>query len=386
MSRGSLLLLTAVIIIVIFIVAWWILVKKDETKSAEPRDRRLSTPATLTQLESLTDISTSPTTSTRSTSIQKRAPGDRCLTTAECPDSYFCFNGLVTRKPLTWDETIKTNCNEGMICLDHHLLRLTESGRFGIVAGWWALKDCRDICDSEVEGFVYVLTDEGILWVPTSSIADRPLKISSAMIGDSSILRIFIYRNYLTGLTQAGKLYRAFNLKRGHTVARWQWEEIEFLAGRDLSSEIITDISVSNDGLLSLTLKDNRRLVYLSKWLEDPLGASVRVTYSKYRTTSLHLRNERASLYLYEETLLFTVDRVLDACIDPEISSCLIVLKESGPKRYRLVNHGRDFYPEDVSSLSSFSVIEEPLIGEGKMLLTTSNDVWLVSNTTCIRM
>lgn len=322
------------------------------------------------------------------TDDEKKLPGELCLTSYECPKGYFCLLGLCCKAPTTFEEIIATAANDGMVCLDKHLLRLTSYDRFTVLPGWWSVKNVLDVCDSEVEGFVYVLTKDSIYWLPTDKPALHPVKISSTSVDDGGkLIRLFIYRNHLTALTDKGKLYRGFNFRHGHSQPNWNWEIIDFLAGRDLSSETIVSVAISEDGLISLTLADNRRLYYLNQWLEDPTEiVPTKLLYSAFRTTILHLEKGTASLYLYDETLLYTVEKVIDCCIDPNVPSSIIVTKETGPRRYRLVYGNIDFTPDDLKRLSNYSVIVEPLIGDGRMLLTTRRDIWMVANPACVRI
>lgn len=410
--------------------------------------------------------------------ICKKRSGDECITSAECPDQNFCFNNICTRKPVTWDECFKTTCNEGVICLDRHIMKLVNN-KFIMLSGWWSIGGCIDICDSSIQSYVYVLTDDGLYHLSIENINpnkirdEKPFSLPyinlnglvefvDKKIDDNTkndilsknprIIRIFIFRGAIHCLAENGKIYRGFSLREAreilkHQVLKWDWEQIQFLSGRDISEESIIDVAVYHDELITLTLSDydkiynkagdehsyqfktpTRRLtcktsqnngVYNSKWNEeiilsknyqskqsdshiislpwtsDPnLTRNDVIKYGPNHQVSLHIKNRTAILKHHNGDILYYIDRVHDAVIDPQNLSSLIVISSSGIKRYRLVKTLPDGTYSDYritldqieQDINEFSVINELIEGNGDTLLTTDNYVWLITKRQCIRI
>ena len=353
--------------------------------------------------------------------VCKKKRGDDCIGTSECQKDHICFLGTCTQKPLNWDECFSTACNEGLICIDHHIMILmSDYNKFILLPGWWIMKDCYDICDGPWQSSVYLLKEDGlylIFLVPPA----RDLSLTESnnkfilicppyiehLSNKSQISRIVIYKDAIHALAKNGYIYRGLSNKEMRKAIEnrpieWEWDRIEFINGRDISDEIISDIVVSQPGseaqTFALTLDDHRCLTYSNNfWTEEsfspdnlrtklPRSPSPR-TYDesiimppqlKYGTTrKQYITFEYDQAYYYNLEIdtkpLLLIEKVKDAIIDPSNSNCIIVIHTNGViKKY--IND------------NSEQITTHILKGQGEALKIASNFVWLITGTKCFHV
>ena len=364
--------------------------------------------------------------------VCKKKRGDDCIGSSECQKDNICFLGTCTPKPLEWDECFQTACNEGLICIDHHIMLLmSEYNKFILLPGWWIMKDCYDICDGPLSSSVYLLKEDGlylVLLTPVNNF-ERFIQISLPYIDQSTtnsssstqsissttssktkaqISRIVIYKDAIHALAKNGYIYRGLTNKEmrksiENRPIEWEWDRVEFINGRDISDETISDIVVSQPGgqeaqTITLTLADDRSLTYSNNfWIEEssyysnfraksPRSPSPR-TYDesiimpsqlKYGSSrKQYITFEQDQAYLYNLDIdtkpLLLIEKVKDAIIDPSNSNCIIAIHTNGViKKYIADN--------------SEKIVTHVLKGQGEALKIAANLVWLITGTKCFHV
>lgn len=325
--------------------------------------------------------------------ICKKKPGDTCMMTSDCIKSHCCFFGTCTPKPLTWDECFNTTCNDGLVCIDHHLMQL-KNNKFVMLPGWWSFSGCIDICEAPIKNYVYILKEDGLCLVNP----DEPKSIVKLIINDNLIIRIFILRNALHALTENGKIYRGLShhemLKKDPTI--WEWEHIEFIFGRDISSDFIVDVITSPDGIFSIYISDGRRLTYDNSWMEEIMIPIIlpkmtsssstnsldnniklpsRIIYGTNKYNYINLTYGKATLYILDNNTsksLYTIEKVRDAVIDPLDNQSIIAIYNN--RSIKRINYNND------------SIIESVIDGQGETLRVANNNIWLLTSNKCIRV
>jgi len=320
--------------------------------------------------------------------ICKLKPGSSCIMTSDCTHDYACFFGTCTQKPKTWDECYITTCNDGLVCIDHHLMQLVNN-KFIMLSGWWLLRGCLDICDSPISNTVYILKEDGLFTVSIDS-SSSIRQLTALHINSSYIIRIFLFREALHALAKDGKIYRGLTNRELLRFANWEWSPIEFIYGRDISDEFIIDIITSSDGILSLYCLDSRRLTYNGNvWYEDIIlpfkispssssssrdhfyKPSSRIIYGSSRHNYINLSRDLLSLY-HNNNQLFTIDKVKDCVFDPSNDLSIIIITNN-----------------DIIKRLSFiddSLSEEVINGSGKYLRVAHKCIWLLTSHTCVRV
>lgn len=343
----------------------------------------------------------------------KNRPGNDCLTSSDCSNNHVCFMNTCTLKPSDWNECLKTSCTDGLICIDNHLMLLKKK-KFVMLSNWWKFNNCIDICDGPFESSVYILTNDSIYlsFIEESSNIHR---LCSSKFENNMFIRIFIFKNGLHVLDKNGYIYRGNSNKQiiNNINSEWEWEKIDFIYGRDISEEIIIDITSCNDGSIIFTLSDNKRLRYdsnglictnntlsidnSSKWTEELFFSSSDPTIltwtSKQSISNLpsiikygkdsnsYIIIENNILYFYSidvssscNKLLFSIPRIKDAVIDPNNKYTVIIITKSNIIKKISFN------------ISDNNLNEIIIPGSGNYLKSTSDNIWLLTDTKCFRV
>jgi hypothetical protein len=208
----------------------------------------------------------------------------------------------------------------------------------------YGINNVRSIVDVKIANRFYhiIATDDSIYQV-----------LDDVQVVDKVVVQqLFIHRGILHYLYD-GRIYQR---------TRTGWDVLQFIAGRDINSLYILDISRPlEEDSLCLTAKDGNWYIYHNGTWSTRAAEGV-IRYGS--TTKSKIVIDRTKLYMYSNDVLQQeLDGIDDAVLD--VNDSLIVLINS--YTYRLT--GRTL---------------TPLKGRGTKLLVTTSSVWLITDTHCL--
>lgn len=259
---------------------------------------------------------------------------------------------------------------------------------------------------------------------------------------DVTPIHLFTFRNALHVLCNNGKIYRGITNReviRIYDIFKdkvtklskrsnnryfadrksnigwpyvWEWEVINFVYGRDISNLQILDVTTSSDDAICITTTDSQLLYNHNKWNDEtyflvPQNKNrtlIKISPIRYGVNkNCYIQVEPYSISYFEKIdgdedfnyhKVFTVNAKLnafiDAVINPNEPYSIITLNEHGSC------HKYNY--DTVTSIIDTNILDEGrgiteekrvvndtvLYGVGFSLRATKNDVWLISNNTCM--
>jgi hypothetical protein len=208
----------------------------------------------------------------------------------------------------------------------------------------YAINNVKSIVDVKIANRTYhiIATDDGIYQV----LDDIQL------IDKTVVQQLFIHRGILHYLYD-GRIYQR---------TRIGWDVLQFIAGRDINSLYIIDVSRPlEEDVLCLTGKDGNWYIYQNGTWSTQLAKGI-LRYGPTSRSKVVI--DRTKIYVYSDDVLQQeLDGIDDAVLD--INGTLTVLING--YTYRL--NGKTL---------------TPLKGKGIKLLVTTSSVWLITDTQCI--
>lgn len=187
--------------------------------------------------------------------ICKMEPNSICVTSSSCPTNYICYTGRCLEKPSSKDEIKKTHYSEDQICLNRHFLRL-DGTKFNMSSGWWNINQGISLCESDVSGVIYVVTENDLYRVSINSNED-----TSIIHQNLQISKMFRFVNKIHVLTNDGRIYQL--VSETHR-SQWEYRRINEIYGKDLSNTTVDDAYPCKDGSLSLRI-DGKIYMYSTR-------------------------------------------------------------------------------------------------------------------------
>jgi hypothetical protein len=215
--------------------------------------------------------------------ICKMEPNTICVTSSTCPSNYICYTGRCLEKPSSTDEIKKTNYQDDQICLNRHFLKL-DNTKFNMMSGWWNINQGISLCESDVSGVIYVVTENELYRVSIDSKVD-----SSVIHQNLQISKMFRFVNKIHVLTNDGRIYQL--VSETHR-SQWEYRRINEIYGKDLSNTTVDDAFPCKDGSLALRI-DGKIYMYSTRHRDRKWKMKKGATKVIYDETSL----SRAIMY-----------------------------------------------------------------------------------------
>jgi len=347
--------------------------------------------------------------------ICKMEPNTVCVTSSTCPSNYICYTGRCLEKPSSMDEIKKTNYQDDQICLNRHFLKL-DNTKFNMVSGWWNINQGISLCESDVSGVIYVVTENELYRVSINSMVD-----SSVINQNLQISKMFRFVNKIHVLTNDGRIYQL--VSETHRT-QWEYRRINEIYGKDLSNTTVDDAFPCKDGSLALRI-DGKIYMYSTrrrdrKWkmkkgatkvIYDEISLSRAIMYPNKIVVKLAPYSEHRQVSLWNSktgtTELNDYNKPLSAHDDLKTSS-LRKLREGKMGKSRSNNKSLSVIPGKfkdmifsengqgilVISLSDSTVTEyvktwsnrlqeKILNGTGDRLFKCFRDIWLLTGASC---
>lgn len=286
--------------------------------------------------------------------ICKYPEGHSCTCSTECLSSCICFEGNCTKKPLKSDN-ITNIVSDSVVCLDRSLL-IFQNDHFILLPNLWNIQSCLSVCEGNRKE-LFILTEFGVYYL--NSIVSNPVLMKTDE--DKRFKKIIFFGGNLFGLSE-NKLWR--NLK----------ESIDFIRGRDISQEIISDV-FSDGEVLYLFTENGKKLVFNGKkWREEESLAEMKLfEYSRGFEFTLSENDILIIERVEKNGKKFKVAEMKDiSCFvtDPSDVYSIFVI-ERDTKSVKRINW------------SNNNIMEQLILSKGIELKRTKSYVWLITDSKC---
>lgn len=344
-----------------------------------------------------TVVAKNNTNDNRTVAFVEQTDSDRCLLASDCQG--ICHWGHCLPLPKTEEETMAAKyTGGGAVTLTNHLFKIDNKGS-RMPKGGWILSDSVQIIDGFQNNSYFILTESGIYYQDASII-----KICGPKIDDHEIERIFIMKSAIYALCNF-RIYRGFSLSQFRHQLRypdsreWEWEKVDFLAGKDIADLRFYDSDTALNGDVYLAEKNGTYYCYHNNYwttgdiatykftlsngsysLEDDEIPS-RIRLGAHYEHRLAFYGSRIEL-INNNRVIYEINDVWDAVIDPVSGSSVYVMTTDGQLRhYQFVDKdGMDYSFDAHNNIDRYSLEWQPLEGRGKRLIRTKHGVWLITH------
>ncbi len=342
--------------------------------------------------------------------ICKVPSGGECVTSSACTSDHLCFLSRCVSKPSTWEEKVQTSYTKGMICVDHHLLTLDQE-RFNILPGFWVMKGVTSVCDSNINGFVYVVCEDGIYRSSVDNIISGTTKINQSL----AVKKLFRHQDLrnqtsveysdhrpdgsrdqdpnssldLYALAVDGGIYHLNNESFDVT---WEWTRLYNFHSRELTHALIDDVYTSPDGKISFLL-GTFTVTYsplTNKW-EREIDNPRKISYGELSSTRLVIHQDRIDfIFSIQESgdneIVFTLrGGFQDGELNQNEDGFLVINHQGDIYEYRPIIWSLASDNRGSSSDCSLNNYQERSIeGSGDLFFRSKGHVWLVTGTNCL--
>ena len=188
--------------------------------------------------------------------ICKSSTGSVCVTSEACSSDHICYMGRCVNKPKTSKEIEKTKYNGEKICLNRHFLKLDQLG-FKIESGWWNINQGICLCESDITGYLYVVTENELYRVSSESSGE-----TSIIEQDLKISKMFRFVNKIHVLTNDGLIYQL--VSETHS-SQWKFRRINQIYEKNLTNVTVDDVFTCNDGSISLRINGKIYMYFIGE-------------------------------------------------------------------------------------------------------------------------